>query len=252
MKYPLSREIKIDSKKNLWIGESTEKALDFATDHWIACAIDAQSKRGLFAVALSGGSTPGKIFKKLTEHPDRKRVDWNKVFLFWSDERSAPPTSSESNFGTAMSSGMQMFGVPHMQIFRMDAEGHIEDNAYRYEQAVLSHVPQGQFDLMMLGVGEDGHTASLFPGTKALNESKRLVVANEVPQKKTWRMTMTYPLINASRVIAIYALGERKGPIIEDLFKNKNEEYPVQKVGTPQTPALWILDKPAAAPLLED
>ncbi len=252
MKYSLSEEIEIDSKKNLWIGGSTEKTLDFATEHWIACAIDAQDKRGLFTVALSGGSTPASIFKRLTEHPDRKRIDWDRVFLFWSDERSVPPTSPDSNFGSAMSRGMQMFGVPHMQVFRMEAESHIEDNAKRYEEAIRAHVPEGRFDLMMLGVGEDGHTASLFPHTKALNESKKLVVANEVPQKKTWRMTMTYPLINASRSIAIYALGERKGEIIEDLFKKKNNEYPVQKVGTPKTPALWILDKDAAAPLLED
>jgi len=250
MKWLAGEELTVDARRRMWIGETGDQAINFALEHWIASAIDAIEKRGLFTVALSGGSTPNALFKRLKDHPDVKRIDWKKVFLFWSDERSVPPTSPDSNFGQAMSSGMQGFGIPHLQIFRMEADFHIEENAKRYEEVITAHVPNCSFDLMMLGVGEDGHTASLFPETKALKESTRLVVANEVPQKKTWRMTMTYPLINKARSIAIYALGERKAPIIEELFKQKVDVYPVCRVGTAESPALWILDAPAAAKLL--
>jgi 6-phosphogluconolactonase len=250
MKWSTEEELTFDARRHVWIGETSDRAVDFALEHWIASAIDAIEKRGIFTVALSGGSTPNTLFKRLKDHPDVKRINWKKVLLFWSDERSVPPTSPESNFGQAMSSGMQSFGIPHLQVFRMEADFHIEENAKRYEEVIKAHVPGSSFDLMMLGVGEDGHTASLFPGTKALNESKRLVVANEVPQKETWRMTMTYPLINKAHSIVIYALGERKAPIIEELFKDKVDTYPVWKVGSSQSPALWILDSPAASKLL--
>lgn len=247
--FALGEELVLSEKRHMWIGPNSEKAIFFCAEHWMASAIDAIEKRGLFAVALSGGSTPGKIFAELKKHPDRDRIDYRRLFVFWSDERSVPPTSSDSNYKNAMESGIADLGIAESQIFRMEAESDIQENAKRYQELIESHVPGGIFDLVMLGVGEDGHTASLFPNTKALTVSNRLVAANEVPQKKTWRMTMTYPCINAARQTAIYALGERKGPIIEEIFKQK-KSYPVCQVGTKANPALWVLDRAAASLIL--
>lgn len=246
----MGEELKLSEKRHMWIGSNTEKTIDFCADHWLASAIDAIEKRGLFTVALSGGSTPAKIFEKIKKHPLKERVEWKRVFVFWSDERSVGPNSPESNYHNAMQSGVAELGIPESQIFRMEAESDIQENAKRYQKLIETHVPGAVFDLMMLGVGEDGHTASLFPDTKALTVSNRRVSANEVPQKKTWRMTMTYPCINASRSIAIYALGERKGPIIQEIFKNK-KSFPSTHVGTKESPALWILDRAAAALILD-
>lgn len=248
-RFSLGEEIILSEKRHMWIGPNTDQAVFFAAEHWIATVIDAIDKRGLCAVALSGGSTPGKIFAALKKHPDRDRINYKRLFIFWSDERSVPPTSDESNYKNAMESGIDDLGIPKDQIFRMKAESAIQDNAKRYEELIYSHVPGGIFDLTMLGVGEDGHTASLFPNTKALTISNRLVAANEVPQKQTWRMTMTYPCINASRSIAIYALGTQKGPIIQEIFKQK-KSYPVTAIGTKANPALWILDRAAASLIL--
>lgn len=249
MELRVGEELTIDAKRQMWIGPNTEKTLEFCTEHWICTAIDSIEKRGLFTAALSGGSTPAKIFAKLKDHPDLKRVDWRRVFIFWSDERSVGPSSPDSNFGNAMAHGIADLGVPAGQIFRMVAEMDIQEGAKAYEQQIRSHVPRNIFDLVMLGVGEDGHTASLFPHTKALTVTNRLVVANEVPQKKTWRMTMTFSCINAARNIAVYALGEGKAPIIKEIF-HKKRDFPSVHVGTAQNPALWILDRAAAALLL--
>ncbi|NGX31917.1 MAG: 6-phosphogluconolactonase [Chlamydiae bacterium] len=237
-----------DSTTNLWVGSTLENTLDFAVTHWLACAIDAIDKHGLFTVALSGGSTPKKIYERIAKHADANRVDWSKVFFFFSDERSVPPTDNDSNYKMAITSGIGSLPISPVNLFRMEAEVDIEENAEKYEQLIYSHVPNHSFDLIMLGCGDDGHTASLFPNTDALKETKKLVSANFVLQKDTWRMTMTYPCLNQAKHLVVYALGEGKQAIIKELFvTHKGQKtYPSQRLGTPQNPVLWILDKDSA------
>ena len=239
--------LEYDSRRNIYIGKTKEEALDFSVENWIHVAARSIQKSGKFAVALSGGSTPKAIYEKLSEMPDA--VDWKKVFLFWGDERSVPPEHPDSNYKMAMEHFSKL-PIPKNQIFRMVAEMDIEKNAKDYEEKIRNMLGKSRFDLVMLGVGEDGHTASLFPNTKALSESHALVVGNDVPQKETQRMTLTYPCINESSHIAIYALGKSKQEIVPKVLKAPIiSPLPTSAIGTEKSPALWVLDADAAANL---
>ncbi|MCB1135099.1 MAG: 6-phosphogluconolactonase [Chlamydiia bacterium] len=203
-------------------------------------------------MALSGGSTPKAIFEGLASPEYALRVDWQHVWLFWGDERSVPPQHADSNFGMAMHAGMGRLPIPPQHIFRMHAESHIEANAAAYEALLKAELPDGRFDLVMLGMGNDGHTASLFPGTEALKVFDRWVVANPVPLLGTDRMTLTYSCINAARNIAIYVIGESKAEMLDRVLEDpySPDLLPSQAVGTEGSKALWILDKAAGRLLL--
>ncbi len=135
-------------------------------------------------------------------------------------------------------------GIPPGQIHRMEGEIDIEKGATEYEKLIKAEVKA--FDYLMLGMGEDGHTASLFPGTEALKVKDKLVVANKVPQKNTIRMTLTYPCINAAKNIVLYVLGEKKQLMLKEIYSHKQPCYPVEEVGTTSNKALWIVDTAAA------
>lgn len=240
-----------DERRNIFIAPDKEAAVEYAVSHWITAAQSAIEKRGAFFAALSGGSTPNAIFALLAKK-SAKAIDWNKVHLFWSDERSVPPDNSESNYKMAMDAGIQSLPIPSTQIHRMVAEKGVS-GAEEYERLLLKTLPQGIFDLVMLGMGNDGHTASLFPHTSALHENRTLVVRNFVPSKNTWRMTLTFPCINHARETVLYVLGKDKAEMVLKVFKGPYmpDEFPVQRIGTAAHKALWIMDKPAAAALLD-
>ncbi len=233
-----------DQRRDLLVPGDGEATLHACVSHWVETGKAAIAERGRFCVALSGGSTPKKIFERLT--PDL--LDWSKVYLFWSDERSVGPEDPESNFRMAMDAAFEKLPIPQEQVFRMVAEADIEKNAQVYEENILKHVPDGIFDLVMLGMGEDGHTASLFPHTHALHTHEQLVVSNYVPDKETWRMTFTYTCINMARAITVYVLGDNKAGMVKEVLQGEHQpdELPVQNVGTPTNKALWILDQGAA------
>jgi 6-phosphogluconolactonase len=234
--------------RDLVVPGSRDETLTFCVKHFLGCAQDAIAARGQFHVALSGGSTPKAIFQRLGESPEAKKLDWSRVLVFWSDERAVPPNDPDSNYHMAMTSGLQLLPIPAANIFRMVAEESIEENALAYEKTILAKVPGGVFDLITLGMGEDGHTASLFPETEALNMHGRFVVANYVSGKKSWRMTFTFDCINAARCRCLYVMGQEKAGILADVFLNERQDiYPSQRVGTPEHRALWIADEAAAS-----
>ncbi len=237
-----------DKRRTIALPGDEEKTIQFAVDHWIKTAQKAIASKGSFFVALSGGSTPKKIFSHFTP----SMLDWSSVYLFWSDERSVLPTDPESNYKMALDSGLGKLPIPKAQIFRMHAEKDIEENALLYEKKIKEIVPNASFDLIMLGMGEDGHTASLFPETKALREKDRLVVANSVPSKQTTRMTFTFPLINKAQEIVIYVLGKGKQDALENIFTNPSSSLPATQVGSVLHPALWIIDDAAGLLLLHN
>ncbi len=237
-----------DDRRDYIIAGSKEDAIAFATEHWIHSAKRAILHTGRFAVALSGGSTPNAIYSLLGQDTS---LDWSKVWLFWSDERSVPPNHSDSNYHMAMESGLSKLKIPQGQIFRMHAETEIEKNAKDYEEKIKHHLGKHLFDLVMLGVGEDGHTASLFPNTRALEIKDRIVAANEIPEKKNWRMTLTFPCINQSTHIVIYALGANKQTIVPKVLDAAIiSPFPASRIGIPEHKALWILDDEAGKFLL--
>lgn len=241
----------LDEKRKLALPGDAEVTVAFAADLWIEIAQQSIDDHGFFAVALSGGSTPKKIFQRLCSLENT--LDWSKVFLFWSDERSVPKSDPDSNFHMAMEEGgLSKLPILKEHIFRMVAETDIETNAKAYEDILLDKLGARPLDLVMLGMGDDGHTASLFPYTEALNVKGRLVVPNFVGKKNTWRMTFTYECINRSRHICLYILGENKADILEQVLKGpfKPQEYPSQLIGTSANPALWIVDNAASKNLL--
>jgi len=236
-----------DNRRDLVIPGDYDQTLDFCTHQFIQLAQNAIASQGFFTVALSGGSTPSALFKRLALPQNKDQVQWQKVRLFWSDERSALPTDPASNFHMAMASGFSSLPLNPDNIFRMHAEEDIEQHALHYESLIKTYVPNQSFDLILLGMGEDGHTASLFPKTHALHTQGRLVVANFVPQINAWRMTFTYECINAAKVIAIYVLGKNKAEILIKVLTSSYDpdNFPIQKVGTPEHKALWIADTAA-------
>jgi 6-phosphogluconolactonase len=241
-----------DERRDIIVPGDYSTTLIFCVEHFIALSKQAIKDHGAFFVALSGGSTPKAIFEHLSSPPYDQMVEWHKVHLFWSDERACPPDSPDSNYHMAMQAGLSKMSIPKDQIHRMHAEQHIEYNASAYEQEIAAALKGRPFDLVMLGMGEDGHTASLFPFTSALHIQQHLVVANYIPEKNTWRMTFTFDCINAASHIAIYVLGAAKQKTLAEVLLSpaQFDRYPVQKVGTATHHALWIIDEAAATELL--
>lgn len=242
------KKLSIDERRSLMISGDKEATLKACVEHFIDQANRSIKDHGLFSVALSGGSTPKAIYQKLATPKYINRVDWSKVAVFFSDERSVAPDNPDSNYKMAMDSGFSQLPLPKEHIHRMQAEENIEENALSYEKKLLEVLGGRAFDYIMLGMGDDGHTASLFPGTDALNVNERLVTANYVPQKETWRMTFTYPLINSATNIVLYVLGEGKAQMLKRVLLEKDPEnaLPSSLVGTAEHPALWIADDSAA------
>ncbi|NGX43116.1 MAG: 6-phosphogluconolactonase [Chlamydiae bacterium] len=236
-----------DERRDAVIPGDKATTIQFCVDHFIRLAEDAIAHHGYFATALSGGSTPKAIFERLSDPKYRERIEWKRVLLFWSDERAVPPGDPKSNYRMAMDAGFGKLPVPAERIFRMKAEKDIEENALEYQKLIEQILPNGVFDLVMLGMGEDGHTASLFPKTHGLHTNARLVIANFIPSLDTWRMTLTYDCINRARNIVIYVIGETKAEILENVLDSDYDpdSLPVQRVGTPTNKALFITDNAA-------
>lgn len=240
-----------DERREIVVPGNKEETIAFAAEHFARLAKEKIQKQGKFTVALSGGSTPKAIYQRLSEHY-KSKVDWSKVYLFWSDERCVPPTDPESNYHMAMSAGLEKLGIPKHHIFRMETEGDLAKKAEEYERIIEKHVGPDLFDLVMLGMGEDGHTASLFPDTDALRVQGKAVSVHFVPQKHSWRMTLTFDCINNSSHIVFYVLGKSKKEMVQRILKppSKGPILPAELVGTNQQKALWILDLEASEGLL--
>lgn len=240
-----------DARRKIALPGDHDQTIDFCVDYFIDCAKKAIVEKGFFTIALSGGSTPKAILKKLSQDPYKNQVEWDKILFFFGDERSVPPDDPDSNYKMAMDYALKELKVPSNHIFRMVAEKDADENALKYEKLILEKVPNAQFDLITLGMGDDGHTASLFPHTKALKTTDKLVTPNDVPQKNTLRMTFTYTLINAAHEVCLFVLGKSKAGVLPKVLQGKYNpaEYPSQKIGTEHHKALWILDHEAATQL---
>ncbi len=220
------------------------------------CAIGSQAirERGRYTVALSGGSTPRGLHQELVTNFS-KQLPWDKVFFFWGDERHVPPDFPESNFRMAKETLLSKLPIPTENVFRM--AGNLPDAnqaASIYEQALREffHPAPGQFprfDFILLGIGPDGHTASLFPGTKALEEKQHFVVGNWVEQHSTWRITLTYPVLNNAANVMFLVEGSGKAEIVRKALKDAGANLPCQGVHPENGELMWYLDQAAAAKL---
>jgi 6-phosphogluconolactonase len=227
-----------------------------AADRFVEQAKAAVAARGRFTVALSGGSTPKGLFQDLAA-TDRGALPWNKMYFFWGDERHVPPDHPESNYRMAREALLSKVPVPAANIFRIPAEDSDASRAAAtYESTLRSffHLAAGQFpefDLILLGMGPDGHTASLFPRTKALAERTRLVVANWVEKFKTDRITFTVPVLNEARVVEFLVAGKDKVEALHEVLEGpaSPELYPSKLVQPTHGTLVWLMDQAAAAGL---
>ena len=229
-----------------------------AAEEIIQIAVEAVEARNVFRIALSGGSTPKTLYSKLACDQDlKKQMPWQSTHFFWSDERTVPPDHAESNYRMVSEAMFKHVAVSESQIHRI--HGEVDDPkraAEEYEKEIRHHFnvsPPGvpQFDLILLGMGPDGHTASLFPGTKALNEEKRLVVSNWVPKFNTNRITFTVPLINLAANVFFLVCGEDKAATLKAVLEGPYdpEVFPSQFI-KPEGDLIWFVDQ-AAGKLLE-
>lgn len=209
---------------------------------WIAARIVAKQAdgRSAFRLSLCGGSTPRPVYAALAARSD---IDWERVLLTFGDERCVPPDHADSNYRMVKESLLDPAGVPRGSVMRMAGELRPEEAAQRYDdqlhklaklagEVVFSH------DLVLLGMGDDGHTASLFPGTEALSETERWAVANHVPKFDSWRLTLTYPVINAARAVAFLVTGEKKRPVIDEVLTG-GSPHPAERVAAAEV--TWLL-----------
>jgi 6-phosphogluconolactonase len=227
-----------------------------AAEHVVYVANEAVTARGRFTIALSGGSTPKSLYNLLATNA-RTTLPWEQTLFFWGDERHVPPTDPESNYRMVDEAMLSKVPVPPANVYRMPAENpDAEAVAETYEQTLRKVFQLGpndvpQFDLILLGMGPDGHTASLFPGTAGLKEKSRLVVANWVEKLKTYRLSFTLPVINAARSVAFLVSGTDKAPVLKAVLEGNDlgEQYPAKLVHPKDGKLIWFLDRAAASAL---
>lgn len=210
-------------------------------------------RKGRFSVALSGGFTPRRFFELLSERY-RDSIEWSHVDIFWADERCVPQYHEESNYGTAKR--LLLSKVPLLQenIFRVRGEDDPSTEAVRYEEELSRYF--GRYgrtclDLIVLGMGSDGHTASLFPGEQSMAETIKLVIPVYVEKLKEWRVTMTLPLLNRAREIFFLVSGRAKAEVLAEILEHdeKRRKYPAGFVDPSPGEVVWLIDKDASLKL---
>lgn len=236
-----------------------------AAEQFVNLAKDAIHSRGVFHVALAGGSTPKRLYHLLAEESAGKyKLDWSKIQLWYGDERHVGPEDPDSNYRMSKLAMLDTILPPAENVHRIHGENpDAAAAAAHYEAELMKHFPEAVdknsypvFDLILLGMGPDGHTASLFPGTKGLEETAKWVVANWVPanevvKEDTFRITFTFPVLNHARQVSLFVAGESKADRILDVLETAKgtDKYPCQRVKPAHGTKTWMLDEAAAAKL---
>jgi 6-phosphogluconolactonase len=222
-----------------------------AAELFVKTAQDRRS-RGPFTVALSGGSTPKALYSLLASPPYVNQVPWEIVNLFWGDERCVPPDHKDSNYRMTKEAMLSKVPLDESQIFRIEGELDPQIAAEKYSQ-VLQDFFGGlpRFDLVYLGMGDDGHTASLFPGTTALHDSEHTVVANWVEKFNTYRVTLTAKVINNAALVNFLIVGDSKTKVLKEVLEGPADlnKLPSQLIRPANGQLLWSVDEPAAKEL---
>ncbi len=198
---------------------------------------------------LTGGNTPKPVYEFLVTAPQRSRLDWDRIHFFWGDERCVPPDHPDSNFGMAWKALLSRINVTPSHIHRITSEfQNSEIAAFDYEREIRKVLPGSgipSFDLVLLGMGEDGHTASLFPGTEWNEE--RLVVVNYVQKLDAKRITMTPRLLNEARTIIFLLVGRRKAKALSGVLEDSTSDYPAKRIRPSKGRLIWMIDSSAAS-----
>lgn len=229
-----------------------------AARHFAQCAQRHTKEQGRFTVALSGGSTPRAMFSLLAEEPYRSSLQWASIFFFWGDERSVPPDHPESNYRTAHDVLLSKVSVPSQNIFRIPAELGPERAASEYSAQLRSffgldaqpdELPK--LDLVFLGMGADGHTASLFPGTSALQAGREIAVSTYVEKLQMYRTTLTAATINNAEEVVFLIAGQDKAATLHEVLlgEHQPDKYPSQLIQPATGNLIWMIDEAAGSDL---
>ncbi len=216
---------------------------------FVESAKDAVAKRGMFSVALAGGTTPKAAYQLLGAPPLSNALDWSKVQVFFGDERCVPPEDDRSNYKMAHGAFLEPAGIPAANVHRMRGEEDPETAAAQYRQELLDVLGERpRFDLVMLGMGNDGHTASLFPGADPLTADDKLVRAVYSESQKQWRVTLTPRAINAARRVVFAVEGAAKAQTLALVREGPRNptQFPSQIVSPDQGALIWLVDRAAA------
>ena len=222
-----------------------------AADLFADQARRAVAARGRFCVALAGGSTPRRTYELLSRPPSRDQVPWAEVHIFWTDERCVAEDDPRNNAGMARKALLERVPLPSGQCHSMACAGDPEAAARRYETLLLDFFAPDPpcFDLILLGLGEDGHTASLIPGTPAPRENDRLALPLQAPGDSFARLSLTVPVINQARCLAFLVSGEKKSAILHQVLEGPPGRFPAQLINSEGKDLRWLVDKQAAESL---
>ncbi|KAA5532724.1 6-phosphogluconolactonase [Taibaiella lutea] len=235
----------------LSISPTKKEAIHSIALHIVSLAKKNIAEKNAFTLVLSGGQTPEELYKLLAAPPFNEAVNWSKVFFFFGDERFVPPTDEESNYRMAAATLLTPLQIPPEQIFFIDTAVAINKAAELYQQKLKSFFGNSEmsFDLILLGLGENLHVASLFPHTAILHDTEPAVKAVKTDDKNAYRITMNAPLINKAKCIYFLVSGKNKASAIRQALKGPidTDAFPVQLIKTPRVH--WFIDKDAGTGL---
>ncbi len=219
-------------------------------ERFVALAAEAIAARGAFHVALAGGSTPKGLYALLATAEFAPRLDWSRVHLYFGDERMVPPQHEQSNYRMVRESLLDHLATAPAAVHRIAGELEPQQAAAAYADELAHSLPQHGFDLVLLGMGPDGHVASLFPGTDALARRKPAAVAVYVPKLESWRITLTLPAINHAGHVLVLVSGTRKSDVVRHVLRNISHAMPLPvELLRPRGTMEWLLDDAAATHL---
>jgi 6-phosphogluconolactonase len=245
-------------REKLIVFPDIEDLTDAAVEHFLSVGQAAILQKGRFMVAFSGGTTPRFLYRRLTIPRLQDALDWNLVHIFWGDERYVPKDHEDSNYRMACEILLDHLPIPAENVHRVQTELTPEEAARQYEGELADTFglplggPPPRFDLVLLGMGADGHTASLFPETKVLDEQERWVVAHYVEKLSAWRVTLTPVVLNAACDVLFMVSGSDKSKAVQDVLKGPEQPHqlPAQLIQPVSKHLHWFLDEQAAGELV--
>lgn len=244
---------------NIHVSANAQELSRFAAEQFVRLAIEAERKKGLFTIALAGGSTPRNLYQLLAneQEPYRAQLCWEKMYFFWGDERHVSPDHPDSNYRMVSEELLSKVSVPLKNVHRIKSEIADADEAARhYENTIREFFRLGKgqlprFDLILLGMGLDGHTASIFPNSDVINEKELLVVAPWIEKLKSYRITLTPPVLNNAASVIFLVSGVEKANVLRQVLKGdyQPERLPAQLLRRATANVLWLVDRQASQAL---
>jgi 6-phosphogluconolactonase len=242
----------MDAHPKVLVFESPEQLAVAAAERFVECADETQSRNDQFCVALAGGNTPRRVYELLATESFKSRIDWSRVHLFFGDERAVPPDHPDSNYAMVNETLISKIAIPPSNVHPIPGAGDAKENARQYENQLRSFFT-GQswprFDLVLLGMGEDGHTASLSPNSEASQEKSRWVVSTRNEQLAQDRITLTIPVFNHARHVVFLVVGQKKAQRLNEVFRPQaaSDQLPAQKIKPTDGTVEWLADAAAAS-----